>query len=97
VVVKGSEVTPAVAGCIESLFNQIPGLKPYIRFVHGDGQIGEALVNAEPDLIFVTGSVETGKKISQTAAKNLTPVLCELGGKDPMIVLEDADIQAAGR
>lgn len=97
VVVKGSEVTPAVEEYLDSLFNRIPALKETIRFVYGDGSVGTALVNANPDLIYVTGSVETGRKISQAAAKTLTPVVCELGGKDPMIVLADADIEAAAR
>lgn len=97
VVAKGSEVTPAVASLMETLFQRIPELKAYIRFVYGGGEVGAALVAAAPDLIYVTGSVETGRKISEAAAKNLTPVVCELGGKDPMIVLADADLESAAR
>jgi acyl-CoA reductase-like NAD-dependent aldehyde dehydrogenase len=95
VVVKPSEVTPAVGVMIESLFQRVPELKDCIRFVHGDGSVGAQLVNAGADLIYVTGSVRTGELITQAAAKTLTPVICELGGKDPMIVLDDADISAA--
>ena len=48
-------------------------------------------VDAAPDKIMFTGSVATGKRIAAAAAKNLTPVVLELGGKDPMIVFEDAN------
>lgn len=97
VVAKPSEVTPAVGVMMSDLLARVPALRPLVRFVHGDGAVGAALVEAPPDLIFVTGSVRTGKLISQTAAATLTPVICELGGKDPMLVLEDADIAAAAR
>jgi len=97
VVVKPSEYTPATAAFIETLFKRVPELKPYIRFVYGDGQTGAALVSAPPDMIFVTGSVRTGQLISKAASETLIPVVCELGGKDPMLVLEDADIEAAAR
>ncbi|MCB8944895.1 MAG: aldehyde dehydrogenase family protein [Ardenticatenaceae bacterium] len=95
--VKPSEVTPAVGVMMAGWFQRIPALAPYVRFLHGDGQIGAALVAAKPDLIYVTGSTRTGRLIMQAAAEHLIPVICELGGKDPMIVLEDADIAAAAR
>lgn len=97
VIAKPSEVTAATGVMIESLFKRVPELAPYVRFLHGDGRVGAALVESNPDLIYLTGSVATGKKIMQTAAKNLTPVIFELGSKDPMIVLEDADIQQAAK
>jgi len=97
VVLKTSEVTPAVGELIEKLFKSLPELAPFVRVVHGDGKVGAALVNSKPDYIFVTGSTTTGKKIMQAAAENLIPVTLELGGKDPVIVLEDADIEAAAR
>lgn len=97
VLLKPSEVTPATGVLIEKLFQRVPELSPFVRVLHGDGRVGEALVKAKPDLIFLTGSTMTGKKALQTAAADLTPVICELGGKDPMIVLEDADIDAAAR
>jgi acyl-CoA reductase-like NAD-dependent aldehyde dehydrogenase len=82
---------------MESLCQRLPELSSYVRFLHGDGRIGAALVETQPDLIYVTGSPRTGRLIMQAAAEHLTPVICELGGKDPMIVLEDADIAAAAR
>ena len=47
--------------------------------------------------IMFTGSVNTGKRVAEAAAKHLTPVVLELGGKDPMVVLEDADLENAAR
>ena len=97
VLVKPSEVTPAVGVMMANWFQRIPELAPYVRFLHGDGRIGAALVEAQPDIIYVTGSTRTGRLIMEAAAKTMTPVISELGGKDPMIVLEDADIAAAAR
>ena len=97
VLVKPSEVTAATGALIEKLFQSVPELSPFVRFVHGDGRVGEMVVRARPDLIFLTGSLQTGRKVAQAAAENLTPCLFELGGKDPMLVLEDADIKAAAR
>ena len=97
VVLKASEVSPAVGVMIEKLFKSLPELAPFVRVVHGDGKVGAALTNSKPDYIFVTGSTVTGKKIMQTAAENLIPVTLELGSKDAAIVLEDANIDPAAR
>ncbi|MEZ4512739.1 MAG: aldehyde dehydrogenase family protein [Chloroflexota bacterium] len=97
VVVKPSEVTAATGVAMEKLFQRVPELAPFVRFVHGDGRVGAALVATRPDLIYVTGSVRTGRLITQAAAETLTPVITELGSKDPMIVLDDADLAAAAR
>lgn len=95
VILKPSEVTSASGVMIEKLFQRVPELAPYVRVVHGDGVVGEALVRAEPDYIFLTGSGPTGRKVMKAAADSLIPVACELGGKDAMIVLDDADLAAA--
>jgi acyl-CoA reductase-like NAD-dependent aldehyde dehydrogenase len=95
VILKPSEVTPATGVLIDKLFKRVPELAPYVRVIHGDGVVGEALVRSSPDYIFLTGSVSTGRKVLQTAAEKLLPVACELGGKDAMVVLEDADLAAA--
>jgi acyl-CoA reductase-like NAD-dependent aldehyde dehydrogenase len=95
VVFKPSEITSATGALIERLLKRVPGLAPYVRVVHGDGAVGAALVGAPPDYIFFTGSTATGKKVMRVAAENITPLACELGGKDPMLVLADADIAAA--
>ena len=97
VVLKPSEVTAATGVLIEKLFERVPELAPYVRIVHGDGRVGAALIQAKPDYIFLTGSTPTGRKVLQAAAGDLIPVACELGGKDAMIVLDDADLKAAAR
>ena len=60
----------------------------------GDGETGQALID-EVDMVMFTGSTETGKSVLERAARTLTPVSLELGGKDPMIVLADADVERA--
>lgn len=97
VLYKPSEVAGATGVMIEKLFHSVPELTPYVRVLHGDGAVGAALVESSPDLLFLTGSVATGRKVAEAAARNMIPFLCELGGKDPMIVLEDADIKAAAK
>jgi acyl-CoA reductase-like NAD-dependent aldehyde dehydrogenase len=82
---------------LEQVFQRVPELSPFIRFLHGDGAVGAAMVQAGPDYIFLTGSTATGKKVMQAAAERLIPVACELGGKDAMIVLEDADLESAAK
>jgi succinate-semialdehyde dehydrogenase/glutarate-semialdehyde dehydrogenase len=63
--------------------------------VVGDGPTGAALVESGIDKLVFTGSVPTGRRIAQTAAVRLLPVVLELGGKDAMIVIEDADVEVA--
>jgi acyl-CoA reductase-like NAD-dependent aldehyde dehydrogenase len=95
VVLKPSEVTGAVGVLIERLVQRVPALAGLVRVVHGDGRVGAALVKARPDFIFLTGSTPTGKRVMAAAAEHVIPVVCELGGKDPMLVLDDADVDAA--
>jgi len=97
VVLKPSEVAGASGVVIEKLVKQIPELSPFVRVVHGDGRAGAALVAARPDFVFLTGSTTTGHLVALEAAENMIPYAFELGGKDPLIVLEDADIDAAAR
>jgi len=97
VLIKPSEVVPAVGALIEQLFAGVPELAPFVRVVHGGRDVGKAVVAAPPDLIFVTGSEFKGRAVHLVAAESLTPVITELGGKDAMIVLEDADIDAAAK
>ncbi|MGH9898265.1 MAG: aldehyde dehydrogenase family protein, partial [Pyrinomonadaceae bacterium] len=97
VVLKPSELTPLTGLKIGDVL--LRGGLPHdlVQVVTGDGSTGAALIEAGTDKICFTGSVETGKRIAQTAARTLTPVLLELGGKDPMIVLEDSNLEAAAR
>jgi acyl-CoA reductase-like NAD-dependent aldehyde dehydrogenase len=68
-----------------------------LQLVIGTGEQGKALVEADVQLITFTGSVGTGRRILEAAAKDFKRVLLEMGGKDPLIVLEDADVEAAAR
>lgn len=95
VILKPSEMTAVTGQLIERLFRKVPELAPYVRVLHGDGRVGAALVESKPDLIYLTGSTRTGQLIAQAAAEDLIPCIFELGGKDPMIVLPDADVAAA--
>ena len=97
VVLKPSELTPLIALKLCDIFSRA-GLPPgLLNVVTGDGSTGRALIDAQVDKIMFTGSVATGKRVAEAAAKYLTPVVLELGGKDPMIVLEDANIENAAR
>ena len=97
VILKPSEVTGMTGKLIAKLFQRVPELAPFVRVLHGDGRVGAAIVDAQPDLIYLTGSTRTGKLIAKAAAEHLIPTIFELGGKDPMIVLEDADLDAAAK
>jgi acyl-CoA reductase-like NAD-dependent aldehyde dehydrogenase len=97
VVLKTSEWAPAIGALIEDLFQRVPELSPFVRVVHGDGETGAELVDSSPDLVFLTGSVATARKVAEACAKTLTPYAFELGGKDPTIILADADIAAAAK
>ncbi len=95
VVIKPSELTPLTGIKIGEIFEKAGFPKDAVQIVSGAGETGAALVEAAPDKIAFTGSVATGRKIAEAAARNLTSVVLELGGKDPMIVLADADLEAA--
>ncbi|GAC1397203.1 MAG: aldehyde dehydrogenase family protein [Pyrinomonadaceae bacterium] len=97
VVLKPSELTPLTGLKIGEIFARAGLPKDLLTVVTGDGATGAALAEAGVDKIMFTGSVATGKRVLAAAAKTLTPVVLELGGKDPMIVLEDADIEQAAR
>jgi len=95
VVMKPSELTPLVGVKIGEIFENAGFPEDTVQIISGGGRIGAALVEAAPDKIMFTGSVATGKKIAEAAAKNLTSVVLELGGKDPMIVFGDANLEIA--
>jgi len=97
VVLKPSELTPLAAEEIAGIFHDAGLPDGVLQVIHGDGRVGGALVAAGVDKIFFTGSVATGRTVMRAAADTLTPVVLELGGKDPMIVLEDADVDLAAR
>lgn len=95
VVLKPSEVTPMVGRLIEDLFRQAGFPPAVVQVAHGGRELGAALTAGKPDYIFFTGSVRTGKVIATQAAKDLIPTTLELGGKDPMIVFADANLERA--
>ncbi len=95
VVLKPSEFTPLTALKIGEIFRDAGLPQGLFEIVTGDGSTGAALIDARVDKIMFTGSVATGKRVAEAAAKHLTPVVLELGGKDPMVVLEDANIENA--
>src|ERR1700730_4082454 len=97
VVLKPSELTPLTALKIGEVFKLVQLPEGLLEIVTGDGSTGAALTDAGVDKIMFTGSVTTGKRVAATAAKHLTPTVLELGGKDPMIVLADANVQSAAR
>jgi len=95
VVVKPSELTPLVGVKIGDIFANAGAPEGLVQIVTGGGETGAALIEAAPDKIMFTGSVATGKKILAASAENMTSVVLELGGKDPMIVFEDASLELA--
>jgi aldehyde dehydrogenase (NAD+) len=95
VVWKPSELTPLIALEIEQIARKTFALPDLLQVVTGAGTTGAALAKSGVDKIAFTGSAATGKRVMQAAAERLTPVLLELGGKDPMIVDTDADLEKA--
>ena len=94
VVLKPSEFTPLSLMKVVRAWKEEIGGPDVLDVVNGMGETGTALVD-EVDFIQFTGSDRTGKLVMKRAADTLTPVSLELGGKDPMIVLADADIERA--
>ncbi len=94
VVLKPSEVTPLTSLLLGEMLTESGVPDGVFKNVTGRGETGAALVDLV-DYVMFTGSVATGKKVMARAAETLTPVSLELGGKDPMIVLADADIERA--
>jgi len=94
VVVKPSEFTPLGLSEIVKAWKEEIGGPDVLDCVHGTGETGGALID-NVDFIQFTGSDRTGRKVMARAAETLTPVSLELGGKDPMIVLADADLDRA--
>ena len=94
VVMKPSEVTPLTSLLIEKAFRECGMPDDVLLVATGRGDTGAALID-EVDMIMFTGSTATGKKVMAKAAETLTPVSLELGGKDAMIVLADANLERA--
>src|SRR3954466_14233796 len=95
VVLKPSELTPIVALELASLLHDAGVPDGVFQVLVGEGPAGAALLASAIDKLVFTGSVTTGKRIATAAAERLLPVVLELGGKDPMLVLDDADLEIA--
>ncbi len=94
VMLKPSEITPRFAAPLAETLLGIEGLEQVLAIVTGDAQTGRGVIDAV-DTICFTGSVATGRKVAQHAAERFIPAFLELGGKDPAIVLPDADLNNA--
>jgi succinate-semialdehyde dehydrogenase/glutarate-semialdehyde dehydrogenase len=95
VVLKPSELTPLIALHLQALLREAGVPNDIFQVLPGEGATGAALLGSEIDKLVFTGSVATGRRIAKIAAECLLPVVLELGGKDPMLVLEDADVDVA--
>ena len=95
VVLKPSEFTSLVALELNSLLHAAGVPQDIFQVLLGDGATGRSLIHSPIDKLVFTGSVVTGKRIATAAAERLLPVVLELGGKDPMLVLDDADVDVA--
>ena len=96
VVLKPSELTPLTAEWVPRLFEEAGAPRGLVQLVQGEAPVGEALV-AEPGIakVFFTGSVAVGRRVAAAAGARGCPVVLELGGKDPLVVFADADLDRA--
>jgi acyl-CoA reductase-like NAD-dependent aldehyde dehydrogenase len=94
VILKPSEITPLTSMLMAEGLRECGLPDDVLQIATGRGETGAALVE-EVDMIMFTGSTATGRKVAQAAARRLIPASLELGGKDPMIVLSDADLERA--
>ncbi len=94
VVFKPSENTPLTGKAIYEIYNRyLP--KGVINLLQGAEEVGEMVINSDIDMVAFVGSQAVGKKIMEVCSKKLNRLVLELGGKDPMIILKDADLKKA--
>lgn len=94
VLVKPSEVTPRFIRPLMHAIAEVPEVEPVLKLIEGNGATGAAMIE-HLDFVAFTGSVATGRKVAESAARVFIPASLELGGKDPMLVLASADPVAA--
>ncbi|MCX6285657.1 MAG: aldehyde dehydrogenase [Bacteroidetes bacterium] len=94
VALKPSELTPTIAGVMEEMIVEFFNPR-YISFFNGEVELSKALLEEKWDQIFFTGSPAVGRIVMESAARNLSPVVLELGGKSPCIVDSDANLKVA--
>jgi acyl-CoA reductase-like NAD-dependent aldehyde dehydrogenase len=92
---KPSEITPWTGALVGELITRAGFPKDLVHILQGPGEIGAAIIEAAPDKVIFTGSVTTGRRIAEACGRKLIPAVLELGGKDAMIVLADADLESA--
>ncbi|MGH9138799.1 MAG: aldehyde dehydrogenase family protein [Acidimicrobiales bacterium] len=93
VVFKPSELTPQTGRILAACFQ--PAGEDVVVLAEGDGSVGAGLVTSGIDKLVFTGSPDTARRILSAAAQDLLPVVLELGGKDAMVVCDDADVAHA--
>ena len=96
-ILKHSSVCLGSSLLIQDLFNDAQFPEGVFQSVVGNYQVGEFLLQSDIDAISITGSVDTGKRVAELASQNLRKYVLELGGSDPFIVLEDADLEQAAK
>ncbi|WOE75366.1 aldehyde dehydrogenase family protein [Alterisphingorhabdus coralli] len=94
VLIKPSEVTPRFIRPLMEAVGTVPDLAAVLSIIEGDGPTGAAMID-QVDFVCFTGSVTTGRKVGEAAARAFIPASLELGGKDPLIVLASADMEQA--
>ncbi len=95
VVLKPASLTPLLGEAIRRVFEKGGLPEGLVRVVHGGGAVGDALARSSVGKVFFTGSVAVGRKVGEVCAQRLKGSVLELGGKDPMIVCADADLDNA--
>jgi len=95
VVLKPASLTPLLGEAIRRVFEKGGLPEGLVRVVHGGGAVGDALARSSVGKVFFTGSVAVGRKVGEVCAQQLKGSVLELGGKDPMIVCADADLDNA--
>ena len=95
VVFKPSEFTPGVGVLLSDTFDEIAPFKGIFKCITGLGETGRFLCESAINKLAFTGSTRTAKLVAETCSKNMTPVLLECGGKDPVLVDKDANIKLA--
>ena len=95
VVFKPSEFTPGVGVLLAETFNKVSAIPHVLATITGLGETGKFLCESPINKLAFTGSTRTAKIVAETCAKNMTPVLLECGGKDPVLVDKDANIKLA--
>ncbi|TRX16049.1 aldehyde dehydrogenase [Flavobacterium franklandianum] len=96
VVLKPSELTPKTSEIIEKIISKV-FIKKDVNVIEGGIEVSQQLLSERWDYIFFTGSVSVGKIVAKAAAENLTPVTLELGGKNPCVIDETANLKLAAK